>query len=148
MSQSEFRCLARRAHSDVRNATPRPARYLLAAALLVFASCDKNPVVIASSDVRSPDGEWLATALTDQYSGPGNAGLYEIVSLHRTAGLKDTTQVLLLDVGGKAPPIAIKMVWLTNSHLEIEYQEPAKVEFQVVRSAGVDISLRDSVISR
>ena len=124
------------------------ARYLLAIGLLILASCEKNPVTIASSDVRSPDGQWIATAHTDQYSGPGNAGLYVFVSLYRTAGLKDTMHVLSLDVGEQSPPIAVRMVWLSNSHLEIQYREPATIEFQVIKGAGIEISLRDSIISR
>ena len=119
--------------------------YPSALALIVLGSC-KNPVVIASSDVGSPDGYWIATARTDQYGGPGNAGLYEAVTLHRTAGLKDPIQVLTLDVGEKSPPIAIKMVWLTKSHLEIQYNKPATIELQVIRAAGVDISLRDTIV--
>jgi len=124
------------------------ARYLLAIGLLILASCEKNPVTIASSDVRSPDGQWIATAHNDQYSGPGNAGLYVFVSLYRTAGLKDTMHVLSLDVGEQSPPIAVRMVWLSNSHLEIQYREPATIEFQVIKGAGIEISLRDSIISR
>jgi hypothetical protein len=87
-------------------------------------------------------------AHTDQYSGPGNAGLYVFVSLHRTAGQTDPIDILTLDVGERAPPIALSMVWLSRSNLEIQYREPATVEFQVVKAAGIDISLRDSVSSR
>jgi hypothetical protein len=148
ISQSATCGPAGRAHSHVRGAIARRAKCLLAVELLVLASCETNPEVIASTNVSSPDGEWIATAHTDQYSGPGNAGLYEIVSLRRTAGIRDTTQILLLDVGERAPPFAIKMVWLTSTHLEIQYSEPATVDFQVVKNAGIDISLRDSVTPR
>jgi hypothetical protein len=136
ISQSATRSPVRRAHSHVRSAIVRQATCVLAVSLLVLASCETNPVVIASTNVSSPDGEWIATAHTDQYSGPGNAGFYEIVSLRRTAGIRDRTKILLLDVGESAPPIVIKMVWLTNSHLEIQYNEPATVDFSGRQECG------------
>jgi hypothetical protein len=36
------------------------------------------------------------------------------------------------------------MKWLSPSHLDVSYDGTATVDFQVVKFAGVDISLRDA----
>jgi hypothetical protein len=38
---------------------------------------------------------------------------------------------------------AVKMNWLTSSHLEVEYGGHADLYFQVVKCVGIDISVRD-----
>jgi hypothetical protein len=80
-------------------------------------------------------------ARTDQYSGPGNAGLYTTVFLKHTKGPKDPIEVLLFTQDAKS--IDLKMNWLTPSHLEVTYRQPARLDFQAVKCAGVDISVRD-----
>lgn len=114
---------------------------MIGLAACALASCDKNPVTIASIDLKSPDGGWIALARTEQYSGPGNAGLYESVWLERTAGKRDAIEVLLLDEENP-PPVDVKLQWLTPSHLEIAYREPATVDFHLIKYASIDISLR------
>ncbi len=109
---------------------------------VLLSACRDNPTMTWSSEARSPDGRWIASARTDQYSGPGNAGLYTTVELRRTSGQKSPMEILLLDQQ-EVGPITLKMNWLTSSHLEVAYTEHATLDFQVVKSAGIDISVRD-----
>jgi len=51
-------------------------------------------------------------------------------------------EILLLDQQ-EVGPITLKMNWLTSPHLEVAYTEHATLDFQVVKSAGIDISVRD-----
>jgi hypothetical protein len=107
---------------------------------ILFSSC--NPKTTWYAEVPSPDGYWVANARTDQYSGPGNAGLYTGVYLRRTRGQKDPIEILLLDQQ-ETGPITLKMDWLTPSHLEVTYTSNPSVDFQAVKAAGIEISVRE-----
>lgn len=100
-----------------------------------------NVATIWSTEVRSPDGRWLAKALTEQHSGPGNALLQTTVFLKDTKGPKEPIEVLLFTQDAKS--IDLKMNWLTPSHLEVIYKQPAVIDFQAIKCAGVEISVRD-----
>jgi len=54
---------------------------------------------------------------------------------------KDEIEVLLLMQNAKS--IELKMNWLTPSHLEVTYRQPAVIDFQAIKSGGIDISVRD-----
>lgn len=126
----------------------RDSRSALRSGMLVLAvsvcallfGCS-NAVTIWSTESRSPDGQWRAIARTDQYSGPGNAALLTTVYLKATKGRKDEIQVLLFMQNAKS--IDLKMNWPTPSHLEVTYKQPAEIDFQAIKCAGVDISVRD-----
>jgi hypothetical protein len=103
-------------------------------------SCS-NAVTIWSGESPSPDRQWRAIARTDQYSGPGNAALLTTVYLKPTKGRKDEIEVLLFMQDAKS--IDLKMNWLTPSHLEVTYKQPAVIDFQAIKCGGIDISVKD-----
>ena len=76
------------------------------------------------------------------YRGPGNAGLYTAVEQRRTSGQNRPTQILLLDQQ-EMGETTLKMSWLTPSHLEVAYTKHPPIDFQVVKSGGIDISVPD-----
>jgi hypothetical protein len=41
----------------------------------------------------------------------------------------------------------VKMDWLSPSHLELTYEGQRTIDFQAVRYAGVDISVRSSALT-
>jgi hypothetical protein len=133
-----------RAMSCRRMAVVATLRFCFVVILLcAVASCEENPVTIASSQARSPDGGWTAISRTDQSSGPGNADLIVVVSLKRTDGTADPIEILGLDEPHNKPAnIDLTLTWLTPSHLEISYREPAPVVFHKAKYMGIDISLR------
>jgi hypothetical protein len=110
---------------------------------LLLSACRSNPTTIWSAEARSPDGHWVASARTDQYRGPGNAGLYTTVELMRTSGQKSPMQVLLLDQQ-ETGEITLKMNWLTPTHLEVAYTKHPSLDFEAVKCAGIDVSTRPS----
>jgi hypothetical protein len=114
--------------------------FLIIGACVLVPGC--NPETVWSAEAVSPDGYWVASARTDRYSGPGNAGLYTTVYLRRARGPKGPTEILLLDQQ-ETGPITLKMNWLTPSHLEVAYTEHQNLDFQAVKCAGIDISVRD-----
>jgi len=80
-------------------------------------------------------------AVTKQHSGPGNALLQTTVFLKHTKGPKEPIEVMLFTHNEKF--IDLKLLWLTESHLEVTYKQPATIDFQVIKCGGVDISVRD-----
>lgn len=124
-----------------RRSAIRKTMLLLTLSVCAALSACKNAVTIWSTEARSPDGQWRAIARTDQYSGPGNAALLTTVYLKATKGPKDQIEVLLFMQDAKS--IDLKMNWLTPSHLEVTYKQPAVIDFQAIKCAGIDISVRD-----
>lgn len=114
----------------------------LAAVLCFFlSSCSKDVKTIWSTESGSPDGQWVAIAHTDQYGGPGAAGILSTVSLKQVKGRQDNIEIFQLSQD--AVSVDLKLSWLTPSHLEITYRQPASVDFQAVKCGGIDISVRD-----
>jgi hypothetical protein len=111
---------------------------------VLISGCRDQGTVVWSEDVPSPDGQWLATAETKQWGGPGTAQAATLVYLTRKTGSQATVEILDFS-GGDAPqpgwPLTI--MWTTRSHLEVQYGGHSKVDFQVVRLAGIEISLDD-----
>ncbi len=115
---------------------------LLAASLLALCGCESDRAVIWQAHVKSPDGHYQVNAATTQQSGPGNAALYTEVKLSQRdddAGVdilglshSDVSEL----VGG---PVSV--TWVNNTTLHLEYDPVSEVDFQAVKSSGVNIEL-------
>jgi hypothetical protein len=114
---------------------------LLSISLCALISGCRDVVTIWSTEVPSPDGQWHAIASTDEYGGPGTAGLQTAVSLKASKGSQTPIQILLFTQNEKS--IDLKMSWLSPSHLEVTYKEHPSLDFQVIKCAGIEISVRD-----
>ena len=123
----------------------RRAVSLVILGVCIFGSGCREHQTIWSAESRSPDSNWLANASTVQHSGPGNAGLYTSVYLKRTNDSSSGEEVLGFshDPTSQSNTIDLKMTWITPSHLEVDYNGHASLYFQVVKYAGIDISVRD-----
>jgi len=119
----------------------RKRMFVLTVSVCALLSGCSNVATIWSTEVRSPDGRWIARALTEQHSGPGNALLQTTVLLKHTKGPKEPIEVLLFTQDAKS--IDLKMNWLTPSHLEVTYKQPAEIDFQAIKCGGVEISVQD-----
>jgi hypothetical protein len=105
--------------------------------------CQKNPYTVWQAEARSPDGVFLATARGLQSSGRRNA--YATTSVYLQRESQDSVEVLGFDNNYGA--MWLQMKWLTPRHLEVSYgprtsSDIISVEFQVVKVADVEISLR------
>lgn len=110
----------------------------------------RDVATVWSADATSPDNVWAATAQTDQYGGPGTAGIITSVFLkranaqeHRIAALLDPEPwrpIQILVLSDESGPVSL--TWIDSSHLEVIYHKTATLEFQVVRCAGIEISAR------
>ncbi len=114
-------------------------------ACLLAVGC--GPATTWKEEVRSPDGLWLATARSQQWSGPGNAYDAETVDLKWIKGSQPRTEIL--GFSHQYATMNLKMKWLTPTHLEVMYGPSARpgdqvsLDFQVIKIAGIDISVRD-----
>lgn len=126
----------------------------LAVSFLVLVTflcgCRSEGTVVWSTSVRSPDGQWLATAVTKQWSGPGNAYLATMVYLERPWRSRHPVEVLELSDGdaSSGPGGSVVLTWLSPTHLDVGYDAHAEVDFQAVRLNDVEISVEDNSISR
>jgi hypothetical protein len=120
----------------------RMAIWSTAVLLCSLVSGCKDAATIWSAESNSPDGRWIASAHTDQYGGPGTAGILSTVTLRQVKGRQDKIEVLQLSQD--ATGVDLKLNWLTPTHLEITYKQPASVDFQAIKCGGIDISVRDT----
>jgi hypothetical protein len=132
--------------------------FAISVAFMLLTGCRNHPYdpVIWRTDLRSPDGAWLATAHTDQYGGFGSAYIDTVVTLKRLDGTINRGKpfdILEYPEGGpvrKAYTLSqenagggvnLEMRWLTLNHLEIDYSGYLNPDLQVVRFGGVEITL-------
>jgi hypothetical protein len=121
---------------------------VVVSACTLMASCGEDPTIWSATSA-SPDGRWLAIAHTVQHSGPGANGVETIVeikepapSLFRRIFLKTSTKVLSFMNDGAS--MGLKINWVTPSHLEVVFKDdPKMLYYQVVRTSGREISVRD-----
>lgn len=102
--------------------------------------------MIWSGRSLSPDGHWLATARTDQYGGPGTAGVETTVYLKWLNGSQPAVQVLEFTNESAYPSGAtsVAMKWTSQTHLEVTYKPHATLNFQAVKYGNIAISVRDA----
>lgn len=119
-------------------ATHRAVAVIVLSITVLICGC-RDAATISSSEAKSPDGKWIALAHTDQYGGPGTAGIVSTVQLQSTSGNRDKIEILQLSQN--SPSSRLKVNWLTPSKLEITYTDNASIDFQAIKCAGIDISV-------
>ena len=97
---------------------------------------------IWSVQSKSPDGQWLSSAKTEQHSGPGNASLQTLVYIEPTNRSASPEVVLTLSPTSESRSDMndLEMKWLTPTHLEIGYDRDLNVDFEVARAFGIDVT--------
>lgn len=66
--------------------------------------------------------------------------MYTHVYLSRTSDNGNGTEILLLDVD-RVEEGEVQVTWRDKNHLELSHHGEARVNFQAVKCAGVEISL-------
>ena len=113
----------------------------------ILAGC-QNPRTTWSAEARSPDGLWLATARSQQWGGPGAAYDATTVYLKRTKGPQEPIEVL--GFSHQYATMNLRMEWSSPTQLSVAYgpstrpHDHVDVNFQAVKCAGIDISLREN----
>lgn len=120
-----------------------PMLAVILCSFFVLFGCKTAPTW--STESRSPDGRMAvkAEAFTNGgFAAPGPSTAF--VYLRQTTGSQKPVLIFAFSEG---PPEAmqVKMDWLSPAHLELTYEGHHTIDFQAVRYAGVDISVRDVV---
>lgn len=128
---------------------------LIVLEVCVTLSGCKGSKTIWAAEVRSPDGKMIASARTVQNGGFGSAAIQTIVYLKQTNAPRAPVEVLGFWCDGPAArpyvladanaggTIHLTMRWMSPSHLDVTYDGHASLDFQAIKYAGVDISVRE-----
>ena len=121
-------------------------RLLIIAGSLLLVGC-QDVGTTWSAEVRSPDGQFVASARTQQWGGPGTAYDATTVDLQRVGSSQAPMEIL--EFSHQYSRMNLEMKWLTPTHLEVAYGPSTKegdsvsLDFQVVKIAGIDVSVRN-----
>ena len=106
-----------------------------------FTACGRESV-IWSTQSQSKDGNWLVTARTIQHVGPGANSVETVVELQRKTGLKSLSRILAFANDGKS--MNLQIVWVAPDQLQVSFKDDPKVlYYQVIRTSGINISVRN-----
>ena len=113
---------------------------LLAFNALALSGCQSDQAVVWQTDVASPDGHYTVHAETIQQSGPGNAWISTTVELIQT-GQEKGVEILNISHSMLPRPAsnAVRATWIGERKLRLEWHPGSELEFQAIRSSGVDI---------
>jgi hypothetical protein len=133
----------------------KPISPIIIGVWVLSSGCHDAPT-IWTAEARSPDGLWIASARTIQNGGFGSAHIDTIVYLKWTRDSNPPQEVLGFSCDGAAPrpyvldnvanaggTINLTMKWVTPSHLDVTYDKHPDLYFQVVKFAGIGISVHD-----
>jgi hypothetical protein len=120
----------------------RRAPVLLFAVLLFLFNVACNKVPTWTTEARSPDGMWTATARTFEYSGFGTGSVETTVEIERSRQSGRPERVLAFADGGR--DMALEIRWDDSRHLVAKYRgAPELLYYQVVKTSGLDISVQN-----
>ena len=121
------------------------AFFVLATFALLVSGCGLGVRTIWSTQVKSPDGQWIASGRSELHSGPGNAAIQTGVYLKRAdSSLPEETILLFFNqTPGSKGAIKVKVSWLSPSHVQVTLSGHPDLDVQVIRYAGIDISIEE-----
>jgi hypothetical protein len=138
--------------------TPHLIAILLGIFFAFASGCRTNTgdLTIWKSELRSPDGLWIASARTIQNGGFGSADIETIVSLRQSRVSQPSVDVLVFACQGPAAApyelsnanaggtIDLTMKWLSPRHLHVTYDKHPDLLFQAIKAFGtITISAQD-----
>ena len=104
--------------------------------------CRDRPRTTATVTSKSPDGRWVAKAMSEQWAGPGNDMDMTTVSLERATDPHGAVEVLKFDHNNST--MGISLLWSDATHLKAIYTSTATLDFQAIKCCGgIEIELRD-----
>jgi len=131
---------------NTHSVTRRAFWLLLLEVCLLSVGC-QDVAITWSAEARSPDGQWLASARSQQWGGPGTAYDATTVFLKPIDDSQPETQVLAFS--HQYSTMKLKMVWLNPKHLDVTYGpsdrpgDHVKLDFRVAQHSGIEISVQD-----
>jgi hypothetical protein len=124
------------------------AIFLLAIGACAFTSSCKSSETIWSAEAKSPDGKVVASvrAVLRNKGLSIISGVDTYVYLNWAGDRRPSMLILSLADGSDNPvDTNVEMKWLTPTHLELTYNGNQTVDFEAIKWAAVDISVRNPV---
>jgi hypothetical protein len=122
----------------------RGAIILLVASAIVamLAACEPPPPAAILTESKSPDGKWIADAVTVQDSGAGQFGFHTTVYLKSLTDPKTQAPVLVFpnEISKEKGKIELHFRWFDGT-LEVLVSRMPTFETQVTRYAGMNITV-------
>ncbi|MGC2657720.1 MAG: hypothetical protein WA324_07060 [Bryobacteraceae bacterium] len=118
--------------------------WLMIGSCVALSSCRDDGTIVWSEAVHSPDGRWLVSADTRQWSGPGTAYVGTSVYLKSIGSSRPAVELLEFSDPSAYPMgvTRVKMTWLTPTHLDVTYGSQSTLDFQVVKCQGIEITVQ------
>jgi hypothetical protein len=113
---------------------------------LIAAGCDPPPQLLAGIETKSPDGRWIAGAMTIQFVRLPGSGVRTTVYLKSISDPKrESVLVFANEISKEKGKIDVAFHWIDRSHLEVMLSRLPTFDTQVTRYAGIDISVQDAI---
>ncbi len=131
---------------NTHSVTSRAFWLLLLEVCLLSVGC-QDVAVTWSAEARSPDGQWLASARSQQWGGPGTA--YDATTVYLKPIDDSQPETRVLAFSHQYATMKLKMVWLNPKHLDVTYGpsdrpgDHVKLDFRVAQHSGIEISVQD-----
>jgi hypothetical protein len=93
---------------------------------------------------KSPDGKWIAGAITVQDDRSSHPGVHTTAYLKSVSnsGTQESILVFPNEISKEKGKIELRFNWTASDHLDVLVSELPTFETQVIRYAGIDISVR------
>ena len=120
---------------------------LVAFVICMLETGCNDSAITWSAETGSPNGQWLATARSQQWGGPGTADDATTVFVKRINTQEPAKEVLVFS--HQYATMNLKMQWVGPSHLHVAYGPSAKpgdhvkLDFQVVKFGDIEISVEN-----
>lgn len=138
-------------HLSVKWATPKRLEASYDGHAILYSPVDKVGDVdisvrdLSSQEAKSPDGNWLATASTERYSG---GDVLTDVFLQRGKGTTAPQRVLGFRSDSAAytrsGALDLRLKWASPSRLEVTHDRCLRLDFRVAGLSGMEIALEDA----
>ena len=118
--------------------------------LVMLAACDQTPVPYPTLiESKSPDGKWIADAVTRQDSGAGQLGFHTTVYLKSLTDPKTQAPVLVFpdELSKEKGKIDISFLWPPGT-LNVLLSRLPTFDTQVTRYAGLDITVTQGITEK
>jgi hypothetical protein len=115
---------------------------LILALIVLTAACEPPPPFSLLTESKSPDGKWIADAVTTQDSGAGQPSFHTTVYLKSLSDPKAQAAVLVFpnEISKDKGKIDISFLW-SDGTLDVLLSRTPTFETQVTRYAGMNITV-------
>jgi hypothetical protein len=132
------------------------ASFLAILSILGPGCTSRDDLIVWQTELRSPDGDWLASADTIQNGGFGNAEIHTTVFLRGRNAKIPPQEVFVIECDGPIPHpykldnvankggcVGLTMTWLAPNRLHLSYEPKhgSEVILQVVKLSNVEITV-------